>query len=86
MAKKLIMILIMLFKEIKNLFFPTMVMACEIMNGDDMIKAHSELKKAGISRYKVEMAFSKTPIKGLTPPVMQVLVPSKHLDTVKSIF
>lgn len=72
-------------KLIKKVFFPSMVIAGEIINGSDMINAHSKLKQAGISRYKVEMAFSKTPINGLTPPVMQVFVRPKYLNRVKSI-
>jgi hypothetical protein len=78
--------IITFFTLIKNFFFPTMVVACEINKGSDMLHAYPKLKLAGVSKYKIEMDFSERKNNGLAPPVMKIKVPTKHQEAVQALF
>jgi hypothetical protein len=73
-------------KLIRNFFFPSMVVACEILKGSEMVQANPTLKLAGISRFKIEMAFSERKDNGLAPPVMKIKVPPKYLSVAQDLF
>lgn len=78
--------LVTILKSLKYIFFPSLVVACEIANGSEMVQAHPRLKLAGIKRYKIEMSFSEKDDGGLAPPVMRVKVPPKYLNVVQGLF
>jgi hypothetical protein len=72
--------------SLKNIFFPTMVVACEIAKGSEMVQANPRLKLAGVKRFTIEMSFSERDDRGLAPPVMKVKVPPKYLNIAQGLF